>query len=126
MVFIILLIHLISYFALYINIKNDKIIALYLAELAVFLLTFFLYQWVYPNLSRLLLNNVMIFIMTGLVVLTRLSFDKALKHFIYVTIAFTISIFIPLIIAKLKVITKLGWLYVILGILHSCLFQFWL
>ncbi len=117
MVFIIMFIHLMSYFVLYINLENNKIIVLYLAELVVFLLIFILYQWVYPNLSRLLLNNVMIFIMTGLVILTRLSFDKALKHFIYVTIAFTISIFIPLIIAKLKVVTKLGWLYVIVGIL---------
>lgn len=117
MVLIILLIHFISYFVIYINVKNNKLIALYLAELVVFILIFILYQWVYPNLSRLLLNNIMIFIVTGLIILTRLSFDKALKHFIYVTISFVISIFIPLIIAKLKVITKLGWLYAILGIL---------
>lgn len=117
MVSIIFLIHFISYLIIYINIKNYKFIVLYLAELFVFILIFAFYKWVYPNLSRLLLNNVMIFIVTGLVILTRLSFDKALKHFIYVIIAFTISIFIPLIIAKLKVITKLGWLYAILGIL---------
>ncbi len=113
---LIFLIHLISYFVLITNVKNEKLIVLYIGQVLAFALIFGLYQWVYPNLSRLLLNNVVFFITSGLVIITRLSYDKAVKHSVIIAIAFFISIFIPLFVAKLKVITKLGWLYGLLGI----------
>lgn len=116
MLALIFIIHFISHFVLYVNIKNEKIIGLYVGELIVFILIFVLYQWVYPNLSRLLLNNIMIFIVSGLIIITRLSLDMALKHFLIIILGFTISIFIPLIVAKVKVISRLGWLYGVLGL----------
>ena len=111
------LIHFVSYFVLFINSKSEKILILYLAQLLTFILTFSLYQWVYPNLSRLLLNNVILLIATGLIVITRLSFDKAVKQFLIVAIGFFIGIFIPLFISKVKLITKFGWTYAVIGLI---------
>lgn len=113
---IIFLIHFISYFVLYLNTENLKIIGLYLCEFVMLLLVFVLYQWVYQNISKLLLNNMILFIVSGLIILTRLSFDKAVKQFLIIIASFIVCIIIPLFIEKLKIITKLGWAYGILGI----------
>ena len=113
---LIFFIHFIAYFVLYINIKNNQIIMFYIAQFVVFVLIFSLYPWVYHNLSRLLLNNVILFIVTGLIIITRLSFDKAIKQFIVATLGFFVCIFVPLFIAKLKFISRFGWAYGILGI----------
>lgn len=113
---LIFVIHFISYLILLINIKNEKLLIFYLTQVVALALFFALYQWVYPNLSRLLLNNVMFFITTGLIILTRLSFDKAIKQFGVIVVSFFISLFIPLFVAKLKFITRFGWAYGLLGI----------
>ncbi len=114
---LIFIIHFTGYFIVFLNTKSEKVIMLYIAEFIIFILIFTLYLWVYPNMSRLLVNNVLLFITTGLIMLTRLSFDKALKHFIFISISFFIGIFIPLIISKVQAISKFGWAYGIISVL---------
>ena len=114
---LIFLIHFTGYFVLFINTKNEKIIILYIGQLVIFSLTFFLYTWVYDNLSRLLLNNVILFIVTGLIIITRLSFDMAVKHFAIISLGLIICIFIPIIMSNLKILDKFGWFYAIIGLL---------
>lgn len=114
---LIFLIHFTGYIILFINIKSEKVLILYGSQLVIFILIFALYQWIYPNLSRLLMNNVMLLTVTGLIILTSLSFDKAVKHFVIIGGAFLISLFIPFIIVKVNVLSKLGWVYGIIGML---------
>lgn len=109
--------HFIGYLILFINTKNIKILILYLFELIVLILVFSIYQWVYVNLSKLILHNTLFLLTIGFVMLTRLSYDKAIKQFAIAAVALTICLVIPLLVDKMKYLAKLGWIYGILGII---------
>ncbi len=59
----------------------------------------------------------MVFLLViGYTMLTRLSYDKALKQFFISGVTLTICLVIPIIIDKLKHLKKFGWAYGVLGI----------
>jgi peptidoglycan glycosyltransferase len=109
--------HFICYLVLYLNTKSVKTIFLYAMEVAAMILVLCLYQWIYVNLSKQILHNMLLFITIGYVMLTRLSFDKAVKQFIIASAALGLCLIIPLLIDKIKHLSSLGWIYGILGIL---------
>ena len=113
---ILFLFHFISYFILYLSTKNIKVIMLYGAEVISFILVFILYIWVYDNLSKPILHNMVFLLTIGYVMLTRLSFDKAVKQFVIASASLILCLVIPLLIDKLKYLSRLGWVYGIVGI----------
>lgn len=118
---IIFFFHFISHFILYLNTTNTKVLFLYGLEVISFILVFTLYQWVYENLSKPILHNMVFLLSIGYVMLTRLSaqkdFDKAFKQFIIASGALLLCLIIPLIIDKMKHLSYLGWIYGVVGIL---------
>lgn len=116
MVGIIYAFHFISYLILYINSMNIKILFLYVGQLIGISLVFILYQWVYNNISKLVLHNMIFLLTVGMVMLTRLAFQKAVKQSIIVGFTLMMSLIIPLLIDKLKHLSKYGWLYGGVGI----------
>ena len=99
-------------------IKQSVIILLfYILQLAFFLLADFLQKRMFPNSIKTLYQNMMLLLSIGFLMLTRLSFSYAIKQFIIAVIAYMISLLIPLILKYLPEISKLGWLYTILGLL---------
>ncbi len=108
--------HFVSYLVLFINTGNMKIIMLYLLELVVLILVFSIYQWIYANISKLILNNMLFMMTIGFVMLTRLSYDKAIKQFAIASVTFVLCLIIPILVEKLKYLSKLGWVYGLLGI----------
>ncbi len=114
---IIFIIHFICYSILYINTKNFKIVLLYLMELALLIAVICLYQWIYVGLSKLILHNMILLLTIGFIIQTRLSYSKTLRQFAITAAALGICLVIPLLIDKLKALSKLGWIYGIAGIL---------
>lgn len=117
MSYIIFIFHFICYMELYVNTVNFKIIFLYAAQAGAMVLALSLYQWIYTNISKQILHNMLMMLSIGYVILTRLSFDKAVKQFIIATASLGLCLILPLLIGKLKKLSKLGWVYGILGIL---------
>lgn len=114
---IIFMFHFVCHFILYISTKNIKIAMLYLMELLFLILVSFVYQWVYTNLSKLILNNMLFLLTTGFIMLTRLSYSKATKQFLITAATLAICLIVPIMVEKMKWLSKLGWLYGFLGIL---------
>lgn len=110
------LVHFICYGLLYLNSKNMKVIYLYLAELAFFILVKLVYKLVYKKLSVHILNNMLFLIMIGFVILTRLSFDMAIKQFIIAAVSFGICLIVPFVIERFKYLSELGWIYGFIGL----------
>ncbi len=116
-------IHAFSYVCICVGMyQNDdfdlvKVVLFYLAQVIVMLLTILVYKMIYYNLSRLVLNNMLLLLSIGFVMLTRLSFDKAMKQFVYVCAALLLCLLVPAIIRKFKFLRRLGWLYAVLGLL---------
>ena len=114
---IIFILHFICYSILYINTENFKIILLYLMELALLITVICLYQWIYVGLSKLILHNMILLLTIGFIIQTRLSYSKTIRQFAITAAALGICLVIPLLIDKLKTLSKLGWLYGFSGIL---------
>ncbi len=114
---IIFILHFVCYLILYINTNNQKIIYLYLMELALMIAVICLYQWVYAGLSKLILHNMLLLLTIGFVIQTRLSYSKTVRQFAITAAALAICLVIPLLVDKLKYLSKLGWIYGIAGIL---------
>lgn len=113
---IIFFLHFIGHFTLYIQIRNDKLILLYCSEVILFAIILLLYRAIYPKLSRLLLRNMLMLLAVGFIVLTRLSFDKAVRQVAIVAIAFFACLIVPYIIKSCPWLNRFGWIYGVSGI----------
>lgn len=77
----------------------------------------FVYSRVYVDCSRILMNHTCFLLLIGFVMLTRLSFDKAVKQFIIAATTSLIVLFIPYFMEKAVWLKKLKWIYGLLGLI---------
>lgn len=110
------LIHFMSYLIIFLITKNAEIIIFYFAQVILLGAVIALYRVIYPNSSRLLINNMCMLLCISFIILTRLSYDKSVKQFKIVIISMVITLFIPFLIKKLKFLDKLGYVYAGIGI----------
>ncbi|MEI3338930.1 MAG: hypothetical protein V8R80_02410 [Eubacterium sp.] len=61
----------------------------------------------------------------GFIILTRLDMDSAIRQFEIAVIATVISIFIPLLVRKMKFLRKFTWIYGVGGIWHWVRYLCW-
>jgi cell division protein FtsW (lipid II flippase) len=108
---IIFTIHSICYFLLFLDTKNIEIIFFYIAQLAFLNITIVIYPWIYKNLSKLILNNMLMLFTIGFIMLTRISYDNAIKQFIFSCVTMILCLVVPIIIEKFKYLDRLGWIY---------------
>lgn len=111
------MLQLIAYIVLYLEMEDIRVAGLYLAQFALFILTIFLYTHIYPKVSRLVVNNMCMLLCIGLIMLTRLSYEKALKQFIIAACAIALSLVIPIIIRKAKFLSEWRKLYAVVGLI---------
>lgn len=116
MIYSFFLLHFIGNFTIYIQVPNDKLLLLYGFELVLFIIVYNFYKIIYPGISRQLLINMLMLLAIGFVILTRLSFDRAVRQLVISGIAFGIALAIPAIISKYPQIRTYGWIYGIVGI----------
>lgn len=70
----------------------------------------------YENINKPLLNNMFMLIGIGLCMISRLSFDKAVKQYIIVLVSLTLALLIPYFFSRWKFLKKLTWVYGLVGI----------
>ena len=78
--------------------------------------TIVLFRMIYPKGNRLIINNMCMLLSIGFIILSRLSFDKAIKQFFIVTVSVIVGMLIPFFIHKLKFLKSLTWIYAVVGI----------
>lgn len=72
---------------------------------------------IYEKANRLLLNNMCMLLGIGLCMLSRLSFNKAVKQYVIVMVSLAISLAIPFLFSRIRFFKKLTWIYAAVGIL---------
>lgn len=117
MTILIFALHLAGNFTLYLQVQSDMLIILYVFEVVILILTLSLYQKLYKRISKLLLRNMLMLMSIGFVVLSRLSFDKAVKQVSFAAIALLVCLAIPGIIHRFSWLRKFGWVYGVVGII---------
>lgn len=70
----------------------------------------------YPRLDQLLINNMILLLDIGFIILTRLSYNRALKQFGIVIVSLAIALVVPVLIKKVDILRNLGAIYATLGI----------
>lgn len=111
------LMQFISFVVLYLEKEDIKILVFYLAQMILFAATIFLYTHIYPKVSRLVVNNMCMLLCIGLIMLTRLSYEKALKQFVIAAVMIAVSLAVPIIIRKAKFLSEWRKLYAVVGLL---------
>ena len=67
--------HLTAFLVMYLEKKDTKILALYLMQVTLLGGTILLYSFIYPKVSRLVVNNMCMLLSIGFIMITRLNYD---------------------------------------------------
>ena len=94
------LIHLDAFLAIYAVTDDIRMILFYVVQAAFIAVTISSYRLVYGRASGLLINNMCMLLMIGFIMITRLSFDKAIRQFAIAVGAMVCSLIIPVLIQK--------------------------
>ena len=102
--------HGMGFFSLYLQEPSTKIIVFYAMQVAVFGVIFLFYHYMYKKCSILLLNNMVMLLAIGMIALTRISFEKAFRQFIFLAIGSIAMLVIPLFLQPYLVFQSNIWL----------------
>lgn len=109
-------IHFDAFLVLYLTTGNAQMIGFYLMQLVLLAMMIGSYHLLYKQASELVLNNMCMLIAIGFIILTRISFEKAFRQFLFVCVGMFVGLFIPLVLRNMSLFRKLTWLYAVLGI----------
>ncbi|MCR5690691.1 MAG: FtsW/RodA/SpoVE family cell cycle protein [Eubacterium sp.] len=110
------LITLLCGFILLLEKKDIKYLVLLVLELAFYFFFVKIYQVFYKGLSKLVLNNMMICMMVGFIMMGRLDYDYAIRQLLMASIAMAVCLLVPLFIERIQIWEKLGWYYAMAGL----------
>lgn len=110
------LIHLDAFLVIYAVTDDEMMILFYVFQLILVAVTISCYRLLYPGASMLLTNNMCMLLLIGFIMLTRLSFEKAVKQYLIALVAMVLTLIIPVIVRKVGFARKLTWLYAAVGI----------
>ncbi len=111
-----LLIHLDANMVLFAAQLQWKYLYFYGAQVAFVLFLFFIYRVIYKRSARLVVNHLCMLMIIGFLILARLDFESAVKQFEIAVLASVVTIFIPVLVRKLKFLRKFTWLYCAIGV----------
>lgn len=110
-------IHFIGSLVLFLNSLDVQIILFYLIQLVFLLFVSKSYPFVYEGMSKTVLNNMLMLLMIGFIMIERLNASYAIRQMIFATAICFVGLFIPYIIEKFSYFDKFGWLYAIGGLI---------
>lgn len=114
---LILLIIFVGYLDIFLYTKNYFVVVLLAGIYLFFILLQLLYRLFYPKASMLVVNNMCLLLGIGLIMLVRLQIGSAVKQFVIAAIASVMALFVPVIIRRLGFLSKIRWIYAVIGIL---------
>lgn len=106
--------------AMYLAADDVRILFICAALAVVLLAVILLYNLIYPNVSRLVVNNMCILITAGMIMITRLSSDNAspygtaIRQLVFVIVGIVFGLIVPVLIRKLTFLDQ--WTYVYAGV----------
>ncbi|MCC8142132.1 MAG: FtsW/RodA/SpoVE family cell cycle protein [Lachnospiraceae bacterium] len=111
------LLHLDAFIVLFGIEQEIRYLVFYVAQVLFVIFLFVIFKFAYKRASRLIVNHMCMLMMIGFIILARLDFDSAVRQFEIAAITSVVTIFIPLLVRKLKFLRKFTWVYAVVGIL---------
>lgn len=101
---------------LYLNTQEKRILLLLLIECVLFLLAFLIFRAAYAGSNKPLVNSMAMLMAIGFIIITRLDIGKAEKQLFFAGAGLVVTALVPLIIKHGSFLSRLTWLYFVLGI----------
>ncbi len=114
--FFMVVIHFMSFLSLYAMDGDIKYFKAYLIQQIGILVILVGYKIVYPRANSLIINNMCMLLTIGLIILTRISYNKAMRQFYIIMGAAAVTFVVPFIISRIRFFEKFKWIYVAVGI----------
>ncbi|MDO4189485.1 MAG: FtsW/RodA/SpoVE family cell cycle protein [Lachnospiraceae bacterium] len=111
-----IIIYSLSFMVLVIKYKDVKYLIFYCVSLASLITIIVLTRIIYKRANKLITNNMCMLLSVGFIIISRLSFEKAVRQYLIVMLSVIVTSFIPYIITKGPFFSKLKWTYAILGL----------
>lgn len=112
-----LAIHFICSLVLFLNSLQVQILVLYVIQVVFLVFVSRSYPFVYEGMSKTVLNNMLMLLMIGFVMIERLDMASAVRQMIFAAAISFAGLFIPYMIEKFPYFDKFGWLYAIAGLI---------
>ena len=110
-------IHGLGFLCLYIKNPTKELLGFYLMQIVLFGVIFLFYHFMYKRCSVLLLNNMVMLLAVSMIILTRISFDKAFRQFLFLAAGSVVMLVLPLFLQKGSIFRRFGVVYFMLGVL---------
>lgn len=114
---LIIFLHMLAYVVMYLKTEELDILIFYLCQFFLLQAVLVFMRILYPKINRLVLNNMCFLLTIGFIILTRLSYDKAVRQFQMAAVVLLAAFIIPVLIRKCLFLQKIPWLYGIAGLL---------
>ena len=109
-------IHFIAFAVMFLKTLNVEMLVFYGAQVIYLAAALIFFRNLYPKASKLLINNMCMLLTIGFIMVTRLSYEQAVKQFKIAVLGTVLALIIPVIIRKVMLITKMSWAYSFVGI----------
>lgn len=109
-------IHFVCSLVLFLNSLSVQILIFYLVQVVFLVFVGRAYVYVYDNLSKMVLNNMLMLLMIGFVMIERLNPDYAIRQMVFAGAISFVGLFIPFLIEKFPYFNRFGWAYAGIGI----------
>ncbi|MEE3420601.1 MAG: FtsW/RodA/SpoVE family cell cycle protein [Lachnospiraceae bacterium] len=113
---LIFIMEILGYAIIFGNTLEVRVLLLLMGILLYNAVTLLCYRSFYPKCSMLLVNNMLMLLGVGFIMIARINFDQAWKQFLIAALGTAVALVIPVIIRKLRILPRLKWLYAVLGI----------
>ncbi len=100
---LIFVMHFLMNMSILVRVQDTSYLFFYLEQVGFLLLFLILHRLLYKDSNLAVLGHMMMLLVIGLAILTRLSFDKAQRQFFYACLAALVSLAIPYVISKAKI-----------------------
>lgn len=104
-----------AYAVMYLKTEEIKLMFFYAVQVVLLIAVILLYQVLYPNVSRLIVNNMCMLLSVGLIMITRLSYESAVKQFIFIALGAAFGLVVPVLIRKMKFLADWMYIYAAVG-----------
>lgn len=111
------MLHFLANLVIVLNTQSEALALFYGVQVLFFICYIYLTRFFYKRVSRLLLNNVCMLLCIGMIMLTRLNSERAMRQFAIVIIAAVVTWIIPFIVDRVWQLVEFRWFYGILGLL---------
>lgn len=114
--FFMVVIHFMSFLSLYAQDGDIRYFKAYLLQQIGVLVILVAYNIVYPRANSLIINNMCMLLTIGLIILTRISYVKAMRQFYIIMGSAAVTFIVPFIISRIRFFEKFKWVYVAVGL----------